>query len=121
MEELPLEIINLIFEELDLKSKLRLMATSHFHAESLIITDLTNIDEHYPYSLNDSILKQSKYLSVTKLDAGYNRKITDVSHLTALKILNAKSARDACGIKNCGINQKGISTLNLTRTQCFRQ
>jgi len=51
------------------------------------IKDLYSIDKKYLYKLNDKIIK--KYKHVTKLHTGYNSKITNINHLTKLKVLCA--------------------------------
>jgi hypothetical protein len=42
-------------------------------------------------------------LDLVKLYAGFNPKITDVSHMKSLNVLNASG--------NCGINQNGVYKL----------
>ena len=46
-----------------------------------------------------------KNLNLIELDASYNKKITNVNHMTKLQKLYANS--------NCGLNDEGIKDLNL--------
>ena len=107
MELLPLEILNLIIEELDMKSILQIQSINHYYYDNVVIRDLFNIDKEYRDRLTDNIIKQGKYQLVTKLNASFNPKITSVSHMTNLQVLHARG--------NCGIDQKGIKELNLVK------
>ena len=55
--------------------------------------------------MNQKILQYSIFEKVMDLNASYNSKITNVSHMKSLQIL--------CASGNCGINQEGIKGLNL--------
>lgn len=91
MEIIPLEIFHLIFEELDLKSKLQFQSTNHYLFNTLIITDLYHIEKKYLKRLTDKILRQAKYKKITKLNATNNQNIKKISHLTNLDTLNASN------------------------------
>ena len=71
----------------------------------LIITDLLNIAYEYLGNLNQKIIE--RYPHVMKLDANYNPRIEDVTHMMNLKILYASG--------DCGIDQNGIKGLNLEK------
>ena len=59
----------------------------------------------YLIKLNDEILKNYKH--VIKLNAKNNSKITNINHMTKLKVL--------CAFGSCGINNRGI--INLTNLE----
>ena len=67
------------------------------------MTDMYSIKKKYLTRLNDKILSNYKY--VQKLNACNNPKITNVNHMTNLKVLNASV--------NCGIDDKGIKEVDL--------
>ena len=102
---IPLEIWYQILNYLNLKSQINLILTHIYLRDNLWITDLYNIDEKLLIKLDDQILGHKMFSHVTRLNARDNKKITNVSLMTNLKILYA------CG--NCGINQSGINGLNL--------
>ena len=66
----------------------------HFLNEIKLSTKITN-----------KILKQKKYSHLISLNLSYNSQITNVNHMKNLKILDAGWY--------CGINDEGISKLNL--------
>ena len=63
-----------IFKFCDFKSQLYLSSSCKLFNNNLLITDLYNINNNIRSSLNDEILKQSKYKHVTKLNASDNKK-----------------------------------------------
>src|ERR1700753_3432512 len=90
-----------IFYFCDFKSQLYLSSSCKFFNSNLLITDLFNINQNIRLSLNDKILKQSKYKHIVKLNANYNKKIKDISQMAfTLKILDAKG--------DCAIDQNSI-------------
>ena len=98
------DITQLIFDRLDFLSQVNLRLVSKKFATYPITNLFDNIIPN-KYVLTDKILKS--YRSITKLDAGSNKKITDVSHLTNLRILNACNL----GINECGIDNNGLRCL----------
>ena len=101
---IPLEIWKFeIFPKLDILSQLRLRATCKYFYTNLDITDLYNIDYKYREKLTDEILL--KYPKLEKLNAWNNPKITKISYLKNLKILNASD--------NSGINDESLIGLDL--------
>src|ERR1700761_7098186 len=95
-----------IFNFCDFKSQLYLSSSCKFFNNNLLIANLYNIDDNIISSLNDKILKQSKYKHITKLNASSN--IKDVSQMAStLKILYVSG--------NCRIDQNGIKDLHLTK------
>ena len=101
----PLEIWKLIFNELDFKSKLLFISSCKYFRKNIFIDNLYDIDYMYLKKLTDEILKYSIFSHAVCLDAGNNKKITDVSAMTSLKKLGAWG--------NSGIDQKGIEGLQL--------
>ena len=93
-----------IFSLLDLKSQLALLFTCNLFKNNLSITDLYDIEEKYLNVLTNNILRLDIFKYVTKLKAN-NKKITNVSFMTNLKILYASCYP--------GINQNGINGLDL--------
>ena len=63
---------------------------------------IKKLDHH---NVSDKILKQEKFIDLEELDASDNIKITNVNHLTKLKILYCSW--------DCGIDQEGIKNLKL--------
>jgi hypothetical protein len=94
----PIEIWQNIFDYCDFKDKLKLQEVCK------AFTHLRIYEIPYMYSckLTDDIL--SKYIWLTKLDA-YVHKVTNVNHMTNLKILFATGGS--------GIDDNGIKDLNL--------
>lgn len=101
----PLDIWKIIFDYLDFRSKLSMVSICFFLRNNLFITDLYHINVRYLNALTTEILKYPIFEHVTKLNAANNIKITNVSFLKSLKILNA--------IGDCGISQDSINGLNL--------
>jgi len=101
---------NYVFDYLDLLSQIRLLATCWTLRNGLDITDMYNIDEKYKKLMTQSII--DKYTNLEKLDASNNHKITTVSHLAKLEILNAQYI---CGINDVGIiNCINLKSLNVS-------
>ena len=102
---LPLDILKIIFNYLDLENQINMISSCNYFRNHLFITDLYNIEIKYLDNLTTEILKYSIFSHIVNLDAGYNNKITNVSFMTSLKKLNASG--------DCGIGQNGIIGLNL--------
>ena len=102
---LPLDILKIIFNNLDFKSQMNMISSRNYFRSHLFITDLYNIERKYLDNLTTEILKYSIFSHVIELDANNNNKITNVSFMTSLKKLNARG--------NYGIGQNGIIGLNL--------
>ena len=103
---IPLEIWKFeIFPKLDLLSQLRLRATCKYLYTNLDITDLYNIDIEYRGKLTNEILLQ--YPKLEKLDTRDNSKITNISYLKNLKILDASWYS--------GINDESLIGLDLIK------
>ena len=103
---LPLDILKIIFNYLDLENQINIISSCNYFRNHLFITDLYNIE-----------IKYSIFSHVIELNADDNNKITNISFMISLKKLNA------CG--DCGIGQTGIIGLNLVELvekklkQCF--
>ena len=96
----------------DLKDTINLYNLDKNHQDNIIIINLYDIELKYRHRLNQQIIEQNKYRYVTKLDVCDNRQIKNVNHMkNTLKKLN-------CGW-NCGIDQNGISQLNLIELYTF--
>ena len=92
-------------------SKIRMVTTCSTLRNWLDITGMHNIDGKYKKLLTQSIIDM--YINPEKLDASYNRKITNVNHLAKLEILNASW--------NYGINDAGImQCVNLKTLNAFK-
>ena len=92
-----------IFHKLDFKSQLALIFTCSTTKNNLFIIDLYHIEEKYLELLDDNFLKHDIFQQTRKLKA--NKKITNVSFMKNLKILDASI--------RCGIGQDGIMGLDL--------
>ena len=105
--ETSFDIKNIICLHLyDLKDTINLYNLNKDHQDNVRITNLYDIAKHV-YKLNQKIIEQNKYRCVEKLYAYDNEKIKNVNHMKkTLKKLNC------CGSNN-GIDQNGISELNL--------
>src|SRR6185312_10005428 len=104
MNIVPIDIINLIFDLLDLKSQINFHSINKFCNSNLFIRDLYNINK-YSYILTNKILSQRKFESVNKLYLYADKKVSDISFMKNLTKLNIGG--------NCGVDQKGIEGLNL--------
>ena len=104
---LPLDILKIIFNYLDLENQINMISSCNYFRNHLFITYLYNIERKYLDNLTTDILKYSIFSHVVNLDTGYNNKITNVSFMTSLKKLDARD--------NCGIGQNGIIGLNLVQ------
>ena len=107
MEIFPLDIWNIITKLLifDLKSLLNLKLCKKFFDDNILITNLFDINNKFLSELTIDVLSQIKYMNVVKLNVSYNPKITNVSFMKKLKILNADGSS--------GIDQKDIEGLDL--------
>jgi hypothetical protein len=104
MNDLPLELIQYIFDFLDFESQMKFRVVCKGCYIGLRIYDFYNIPEKYKTRLNNIILKNFPYLKY--LDVFYNKSIIDINHLVNLQILSARGA-------DCGISDKNIKKLNL--------
>jgi len=95
-------LLNLIFDKLIFHDKHTFKRINKYTKKMKII-DLYNTDCEYSSYFDDDILMN--YIDATKLNAKGNRNITDVNHMTKLKVLDASSV--------CGIDDDGIKNLNL--------
>ncbi|ARF12313.1 hypothetical protein Klosneuvirus_4_128 [Klosneuvirus KNV1] len=106
---IPTEIWQIFFDQVDFLSQIRLtMVCKYFHL-SLKVTDFHNIDEKYLRLLTNDILKN--YPFIIKLNANYNKKITNVNYLTHLKELDVYwlSGIGDEGIKDCDLTILGAN------------
>ena len=101
-----LDTLQIIFNFCDFGSQLSLVSACTYYRNNLHITDLFNIDKKYLQKLTQKILQFPIFEKVICLNTSYNSKITNVSHMKSLQILNV-------GGYYCGINQEGIEGLNL--------
>ena len=138
-----IDTLQIIFIFCDFMSQISLISTCTYYRNNLHIIDLFNIDKKYLQKLNQDILHLSIFEKVKYLDACPNQKITRVSHMKFLEILDTdeidqegieglnlielyasdnskitnvshmKSLQILNAYGNCGINQKGIEGLNL--------
>ena len=110
---IPLEIWDMIFDLLNLKTQISLISTCHYFRDNLKITDLyylkndTKNKKNILKKLTTDILKLPIFLNTKWLNAVDNKKINNVSFMTNLKILNAYSYSFDT------IDQNGIKGLNL--------
>jgi len=111
--DVPIELYRLILEYADFLTQIRLRCVCKLFHQRLEIHDFYSIDEKYSKCLSDEILYT--YPFITKLNAGYNMKITDVNHLTKLEVLNAVG--QFCGIDNAGITNLDLRELNIDCNQ----
>ena len=94
------DIWETIFNLLELNSQLKLISVcKHFEDKFFIKKVVRNS------RLSDDIIFQKKFSRIVDLDVSNNPKITNVSFMKNLKILNTGW--------NCGINQNGIQGLDL--------
>ena len=100
MDKLPLDILKIIFDLLDFKTKINLISICNYLRQNLYITDLYNIDRKYLCELTIPILKYRIFKNVISLDISYNNKIKNISFMKKLKKLSI------CG--NNKIVQKSI-------------
>ena len=100
---LPPELWQMIVDQVDFLSKIRLRQVHPYLMVCLQITDFYNIDDRYLEALDDAIIKQHPYIK--ELFAFDNPKITDVTPLINLEILDASWG--------CGIGDNGLKTSNL--------
>ena len=80
--ELCLEIYNKIFEYCDIHDQLNIMMTCKLLNKKLKIKKLNH------HNVSDEVLKQEKFIDLEELNARNNKKITNINHLTKLKVLN---------------------------------
>ena len=105
MDKLPLDILKIIFDLLDFKSKIKLISTCTYMRQNLYIIDLYDIGIEYSKKLTTKILKYNIFKNVVSLNVSYNNKIKDVSFMNNLKYLNASMYSK--------VNQNGIKGLDL--------
>src|SRR5271154_4878627 len=97
----PLDIWYVIFQHLDLLSKLRLISVCSAFNRSFFITDMYDVADIYKDRLTKQILKQRKFERIISLDI-HLCNINNISFLINLKKLNTYN-----------IDQEGIKGLNL--------
>lgn len=83
----PLEIWQILLNKIDFLSQIRLTQVCEDFHQVLRIENFYEINAKYLKLLTDNILKNYPY--ITRLDAGDNPNVKDVSHLIHLKVLNA--------------------------------
>ena len=105
---LPIEIWRVIFDLSSFREKI-VIRQIYQDLLSLPIVDLYHIDDFYLERLDDEVLKQ--HPSIRYLFAFDNPKITNVSHLEGLEILDASWG---CGIDNKGLCSRKIRALDIT-------
>ena len=96
---LCLDIYTKIFEYCEIHDELNIMMTCKLLNKKLKIKKLKHPN------VSDEILRQEKFIDLEELYASYYKKITNVNHLSKLKILYCSW--------NCGIDQEGIKDLQL--------
>ena len=90
----------------DLKDTTNLYNLNKDHQGNIRIINLYDILQKNRNRLDQQIIEQNKYKNVEKLNIDDNEKIKNVNHMKkTLKKLNCNW--------NCGIDQNGISELNL--------
>src|SRR5271163_1618580 len=97
----PLDIWYVIFQHLDLLSKLRLISVCSAFNHSFFIANMYDVADIYKSGLTKQILKQRKFERIISLDI-HLCNINNISFLTNLEKLNTYS-----------INQEGINGLDL--------
>ena len=107
MDNLPLEIIQYIFDYLNFYNKIRFKQVNKLFYFGLKIYDFYNIPYYYKIKLSNEIL--INYPEIKYLDASWNAKITDVNHMTNLQKLNAS---ESCGIDDLGLIDLNLKELN---------
>ena len=107
MDKLPLDILKIIFEFLDFKSKIKLISTCTYMRQNLHIIDLYNIDKNFLFKLTKKILRYPIFKNVLLLNTTYIKHIKDVSFMNNLKYLNTSTCSK--------INQNGIKGLDLIK------
>ena len=94
----------------NLRDTINLYNLNKDHQDNIIIRNLYSV-EYRIYKLNQKIIEQNKYKYVERLNVFGNEKIKNVNHMkNTLKILNCSYS---------GIDQKGISQLNLIKLSVF--
>src|SRR5277367_1715737 len=104
----PLDIWHVIFQHLDLLSKLRLISVCSAFNHSFFIANMYDVADIYKSRLTKQILKQRKFERIISLDI-HLCNINNISFLTNLKKLNTYS-----------INQEGINGLDLIELYACR-
>jgi len=97
-------LCSVIFKYLEFKDKHAFKRICAY-TNKIQITDLYDVQRKYLRKLDDKILSNYKY--VKRLNASNNKNITNINHMTKLKELDASGG--------CGIDDKGISNLNLEK------
>ena len=77
---------DLIFNKLDFLSKIKFRQINSY-SMNLNIYDFKNINKKYLQKLNDDVL--INYSFIKYLNARNNKKITNINHMSNLKILDA--------------------------------
>ena len=102
MYDLPLELYQIVLEQLEFKSQIRIRLLSK-KLYRLEIHDFYNIPRIFTDRLNNEILKL--YPFIKELNTCDCHKITNINHMRNLKKLIA--------FGDCGIDDNGIKNLNL--------
>ena len=96
------DIWQLIIEYVDSEQQYSIINNDTVFKQKLYIYDLSQ-NSNFIKMLNDDLLKQHCFYRLHKLNANYNKKITDVNHMQQLEELYASY--------NCGIDNNGIKQL----------
>src|SRR3972149_11930314 len=96
---IPKDIIQIISNYCDFLSQIRLSQVNSYFHKNIQIENFRNIPKKYLKLLNDNILLN--YKNIKYLYASDNPNITDVNHLSNLRILEARG--DSCGISDNSI------------------
>jgi hypothetical protein len=108
---LPFDVLGIIFEFADFKTKINLISTCHYISTIFFITNLYNISHIYLLRLTQQTLETKIFTYVTKLYCRHIAKVRDVSFMKSLQILNVSG-------RKCNVDQKGIVGLNLIELNC---
>lgn len=92
---LCLDVLFLSMNLSETKKQLRLHSYCKKFYENLIITHISN-----HFSINDEIIKHSKYGKIVYLNIGRNSSVKDIGHLTHLTYLNCNYGIPDENIKN---------------------
>src|SRR5690606_8268728 len=96
------DLLQIIVNFSDIKESLFVCRLNRETYEKIKIHYLNELSK----KITDNILGQKKYYHLISLNLSNNSQITNVNHMTNLKILHASGG-------DCGIDNKGIGKLNL--------
>src|SRR6266849_2511963 len=127
---IPIEILQIILENLDFLTQIRLRQINAISYKRLLIYDFYNIPKYFLDKLDYNILHI--YPFITKLDAHSNNKITTIGiknlNLIKLNISHNDKINDINWMKNlkilyaecnCSITNESIKDLNLVELNIF--